>query len=65
MFIRTSAGEELGPQEVAARALIEGAGVPLWLGETYAVGQQFLRAAGFTPGGETERIVHTVEETAA
>ena len=65
VFIRTSAGEELGPQDVAARALIEGAGVPLWLGETYAVGQQFLRAAGFTPGGETERIVHTVEETAA
>jgi phosphatidate phosphatase APP1 len=64
VFIRTSAGEKLGPREVAARALIEGAGVPLWLGESYAVGEQFLRAAGFTPGGETERIVHTVEEAA-
>lgn len=64
VFIRTSAGEKLGPQEVAARALIESAGVPLWLGESYAVGQQFLRAAGFTPGGETEQIVHTVEAAA-
>lgn len=65
VFIRTSAGEKLGPEEVHARAEIEAAGVPLWLGESYAIGEQFLRAIGFTPGGETEQIVHTVEQAKA
>ena len=61
VFIRTSAGEALGPDELAAKAQIESAGVPLWLGDDYGVGEDFLHAAGFTPGGETEQIVHTVE----
>ena len=37
--------------------MIEAAGVPLWLGDSYAIGKDFLTAAGFTPGGETEQIV--------
>ena len=36
--------------------------MPLWLGDSFAVGQEFLRAAGFTPGGETEQIVRAVEQ---
>ena len=35
--------------------------MPLWLGDSFAVGQDFLAAAGFTPGGETEQIVRAVE----
>lgn len=64
IFIRKAAGSALSAEEVEARALIEAAGVPLWMGEGYDVGKNFLRAAGFTPGGETERIVSTTEESA-
>ncbi|HYD23212.1 MAG TPA: phosphatase domain-containing protein [Croceibacterium sp.] len=62
IFIRTTAADRLSPQETAARALIEAAGVPLWLGDTYSVGEDFLHAVGFTPGGETEQIVRAVEK---
>ena len=62
IFIRTTAAHDLSPEEVAARALIEAAGVPLWLGDSFAVGKDFLDAAGFTPGGETEQIVRAVEK---
>jgi hypothetical protein len=65
VFIRTAAGEKLGPDELLARSQIEAASVPLWLGESYAIGEQFLRVIGFTPGGETEQIVHTVEQAKA
>jgi hypothetical protein len=33
------------------------------MGESYKVGQDFLRAAGFQPGGETGRIVATTKES--
>ena len=36
--------------------------MPLWLGDSFAVGKDFLAAAGFTPGGETEQIVRAVEK---
>lgn len=62
IFIRTTEMGRLSPEETAARALIEAAGVPLWLGDSYAVGQAFLRAAGFDAGGETEQIVRAVEK---
>ena len=62
IFVRTTDGARLSPEEIAAKALIEAAGVPLWLGDSFAVGQEFLRAAGFTPGGETEQIVRAVEQ---
>ena len=62
IFIRTTAAHNFSPEEVAARAAIEAAGVPLWLGDSFAVGKDFLDAAGFTPGGETEQIVRAVEK---
>ena len=62
IFIRTTAADSLSPEETAARAVIEGAGVPLWLGDSYAIGKDFLDAVGFTPGGETEQIVRAVEK---
>jgi phosphatidate phosphatase APP1 len=62
IFIRTTAAHDFSPEEIAARAEIEAAGVPLWLGDSFAVGQDFLDAAGFTPGGETEQIVRAVEK---
>ncbi len=62
VFIRTTAGETFSQEEEAARALIEAAGVPLWLGESWETGQDFLRSVGFTPGGETEQIVRAVDK---
>jgi phosphatidate phosphatase APP1 len=62
IFIRTTAAHDLSPEELAGKATIEAAGVPLWLGDSFAVGQDFLAAAGFTPGGETEQIVRAVEK---
>ena len=62
IFIRTTAADRLSPEETAGRALIEAAGVPLWLGDSYAIGKNFLDAVGFTPGGETEQIVRAVEK---
>ncbi|WP_340588289.1 phosphatase domain-containing protein [Erythrobacter alti] len=62
IFLRQAAGEEFTPEEQVAKAAIEKSGVPLWLGETYAQGVDFLQQLGFTPGGETEQIVRTVEE---
>ena len=61
IFIRTTARHALSPEEIAAQAAIEAAGVPLWLGDSFAVGEDFLAAAGFTKGGETEQIVRAVE----
>jgi phosphatidate phosphatase APP1 len=62
IFIRTTAGQPLSAEELAARATIERAGVPLWLGDSWDSGQDFLRSVGFTPGGETEQIVRAVEK---
>lgn len=61
IFIRTTARHALSPEEIAAQAAIEAAGVPLWLGDSFAVGEDFLAAAGFTKRGETEQIVRAVE----
>ena len=64
VFVRTSSGQAFSSGEEAARAAIEAAGVPLWLGDSYAIGEDFLHALGFTPGGETEQIVRAVEGVA-
>lgn len=60
VFIRTTGGAQ-SPEEITARATINAAGVPLWLGETYTVGQEFLRAAGLAPHGDAARIISAVE----
>lgn len=62
VFLRKAAGEAFSPEEQAAKAIIHGANVPLWFGENYEQGADFLREFGFTPGGETEQIVRTVEK---
>ena len=60
VFLRTVSRHTFSGEEQQARAVIEQAGVPLWLGPDYATGSDFLRAIGVTPGGETERIVRAV-----
>jgi phosphatidate phosphatase APP1 len=61
VFIRTGAGP-LSPEELAGRAMIEAAGVPLWLGDDYATGNDFLRANGISTQGETAQIVKAVQQ---
>lgn len=61
IFLRTVAGEEFTPHECTARDAIARAEVPLWLGESYAVGAEFLRCIGVTLGGETDQILRVVE----
>ena len=61
VFIRT-VGRATQPEERAAKAAIERAGVPLWLGDTYEIGQDFLKAAGLSSAGDTSRIVETIEK---
>lgn len=61
IFIRTTAADRFTPEQHAARVAIEGAGIPLWLRDTFAVGKEFMDAIGVTPGGETEQIVRAVE----
>lgn len=62
VFIRTATGQPLSPEELAGKAAIEAAGVPLWLGEDYQTGQDFLRVAGLRPHGDAAKIVETVED---
>ncbi len=64
VFIRTSAGA-LSPQELAGKAIIEAARVPLWLGEDFATGHEFLRSIGISVSGETAQIVKAVQKAAA
>ena len=65
VFLRTVSAHTFSPQEQAACATIKSAGVPMWLGASYDAGHDFLRTIGFTPGGETEQIVRTVEHGSA
>ena len=64
VFIRTGSGP-LTPEEIGGRAIIEAAGVPLWLGDDYATGEDFLRANGISVHGETAQIVQAVNDPAA
>ncbi len=61
VFIRR-AGDPLSPEELTAQAVIEAANVPLWLGDCFTAGQQFLNAIGLAHDGEAERIVEAVEK---
>ena len=64
IFIRKAATDDLSAEEIEAKTVIESLGIPLWVGPSYDIGRDFLRAVGFTPGGETERLVEAVEEEA-
>lgn len=64
IFIRC-AGGAMSEEEIAAKATIEAAGAPLWLGESYAVGEDFLAAVGVTPDGATTQMSTRLSGTAA
>lgn len=65
VFVR-AVGEPHSPEETAARAAIERAGVPLWFGGDYAQGQAFLRSVGLGGSAPARRVVATtVKEPAA
>ncbi len=61
VFIRTGAGP-LSSAERGSKAMIDAAGVPLWLGDDYATGRDFLRANKLSATGETSQIVETVSK---
>ena len=61
IFIR-SAGDALSPEEETARQTIENAGVPLWTGNDYTTGHEFLAAIGLDGDGEASEIVDAVED---
>jgi phosphatidate phosphatase APP1 len=61
VFLRTVSDQSFTAEEEAALVALKASGVPLWLGDSYAVGAAFLHTLGFTPGGETEQIVRAVE----
>ncbi|MXO75357.1 DUF2183 domain-containing protein [Altererythrobacter aerius] len=61
VFIRTRSGP-MSPEELAGKAAIEAAGVPLWLGDDYATGDDFLRSIGISTEGETAQIVKAVQK---
>lgn len=61
VFIRR-AGEPFSPEELTAKARIEAADVPLWLGECYSTGRAFLDAIGLAHDGEAERILEAVDK---
>ncbi|MET0180002.1 MAG: phosphatase domain-containing protein, partial [Novosphingobium sp.] len=65
VFIRRAPGAGIDAREQAALDTIVAAGVPLWSGASWDVGADFLDALGFTPGGETTRIVAAALEPAA
>jgi phosphatidate phosphatase APP1 len=62
VFIRT-ASDAMSDDEIAAKELIEQAGVPLWLGPDYATGQDFLRATGLASDKDATQIIEVIEET--
>ncbi|MBO9511845.1 phosphatase domain-containing protein [Erythrobacter sp. A6_0] len=62
VFIRR-AGDPFTPEEREAKATIESANVPLWLGDDYETGHQFLGSIGLSQDGEAEEIVRMVDRT--
>lgn len=59
VFIR-KVGETMNPEELAAKAALEAAKIPLWLGEGYDKGHEFLASIGLLDDGEAEKIVDAV-----
>lgn len=64
VFIRKAAAENFNEEERAAKSQIEGAGVPLWMGEDYQTGEAFLAEAGLARDEDARHIVETVENQA-
>ena len=62
IFIR-KVGDAMSPEELSAQKAIEAAKIPLWLGDSYDTGHDFLRSIGLLGDEEARAIVDTVEHT--
>ena len=60
IFIR-KVGEAMSAEEIDAKARLEAAGVPLWLGNSYDTGPRFLSSIGLLADEEAKAIVDSVE----
>lgn len=60
VFIR-KLGETMNAAELAAVETLKAANVPLWQGEGYQQGRQFLASIGLLDDGEAEAIVASIE----
>lgn len=61
VFIRR-AGEPFNVRELEAKKAVEAAGVPLWLGDDYATGRDFLAKLDLESDSAAQAIVKTVEK---
>jgi phosphatidate phosphatase APP1 len=64
-FLRKAPGAPVDIEEQRALDAITAAGVPVWLGEDYAVEEAFLAAMGFSAHGETHAIVEAARTPAS
>ncbi len=62
IFIR-KVGDAMSADELNAKASLEAAEVPLWLGSSYETGHEFLASVGLLADEEARAIVETVEAT--
>lgn len=63
IFIR-KLGATMSPEELAAKASIAAAKIPLWLGDSYHTGHDFLTSIGLLGDSEAKAIVEAVEQSA-
>lgn len=61
IFLRTASQDAFSSEERAARDTIKAANVPLWIGDTYATGGDFLAKIGLAGDHEAQHIVELVE----
>ncbi|WP_271079140.1 phosphatase domain-containing protein [Aurantiacibacter sp. MUD61] len=59
IFLRRAAEEDFSADEQSAKTTIEDAGVPLWLGDDYGQGHEFLRSIGLAHEEDAEEVVET------
>lgn len=64
VFIRAISEEPLTAEEVAAKEVIEKAGVPFWTGSDYRAAKTFLRSAGLELEGGVKTLVRAASEGA-
>lgn len=61
IFIR-KVGQPFGPEEIAARQAIEKTGVPLYIGQGWDEGREFLSASGLGESEEAQTVVTAMQE---
>jgi len=64
IFIRR-VGEDLSSEEEAAKAAITGRNITLWMGDSFAIEQDFLEAAGLGYDDAAQKIVELTQEGAS